>query len=65
MKLKLDENIDPRAKEILVQAGHDVLTVPEEAVTGLSDDVVGAAASREGHRGIKSSGAIIAGRWLG
>jgi len=27
MKLKLDENVDPRAKEILTQAGHDVLAV--------------------------------------
>ena len=48
MKLKLDENIDPRAKEILAQAGHDVLTVPEEALNGFSDDVIGAAARREG-----------------
>jgi len=47
MKLKLDENIDPRAKEILTQAGHDVLSMPEEALSGVSDDVLGAVASRE------------------
>ena len=47
MKLKLDENIDPRAKEVLTQAGHDVLTAPEEALSGVSDDVVAAAASRD------------------
>jgi len=48
MKLKLDENIAPRAKEILAQAGHDVLTVPEEGLGGFSDPLVGAAANREG-----------------
>ncbi len=48
MKLKLDENIDPRAKEILSQADHDVLTAQEEVLTGASDDVLAAAASREG-----------------
>jgi len=48
MKLKLDENIDPRAKDILAQAGHDVLTAQEEALGGVLDDVVAVAASREG-----------------
>jgi len=48
MKLKLDENIDPRAKEILVQADHDVLTVQEEALGGVPDEAVAAAVSREG-----------------
>ncbi len=48
MKLKLDENIDPRAKDILTQAGHDVLTAQEEALGGVLDDAVAAAASREG-----------------
>ena len=48
MKLKLDENIDPRAKEILAQAGHDVLTVRGEALSGASDEAVAVAASREG-----------------
>ena len=47
MKLKLDENIAPQAKEILAQAGHDVLTVPEEALAGFPDALVGAA-NREG-----------------
>lgn len=47
MKLKLDENIDPRAKEILERAGHNVLTMPEEALSGISDDVIAAAVSRE------------------
>jgi len=49
MRLKLDENIDPRAEEVLVQGGHDVLTVPQEELSGVSDDVVAAAASHEGH----------------
>jgi len=34
MRLKLDENIDPRAEEVLVQGGHDVLTVPQEELSG-------------------------------
>lgn len=37
MKFKLDENIDPRSKEILVQAGHDVIMAQEEGLSGASD----------------------------
>jgi predicted nuclease of predicted toxin-antitoxin system len=37
MKFKLDENVDPRAKEILGQEGHEVLTVQEQGLSGASD----------------------------
>ena len=48
MKIKLDENIDPRAKEILAQHGHQVFTVAEEGLSGASDAVIADAAMREG-----------------
>jgi len=48
MELKLDENIDPRAKKILVQAGHDVVSVQEEALVGTPDEVLVAKVRDEG-----------------
>ncbi|MCZ7625729.1 MAG: hypothetical protein C3F12_05160 [Candidatus Methylomirabilota bacterium] len=48
MRLKLDENLDPRAVRILHSAGHDVLTVPDEYLTGQPDTVVEAACRQEG-----------------
>jgi hypothetical protein len=48
VKLKLDENIDPRAKEILAQHGHQVFTVAEEGLSGASDAVIAEAVLREG-----------------
>jgi predicted nuclease of predicted toxin-antitoxin system len=37
MKFKLDENLDPRAREILTKWGHEVMTVQEEGLRGASD----------------------------
>jgi predicted nuclease of predicted toxin-antitoxin system len=49
MKFKLDENVDPRAKEILGQEGHEVLTVQEQGLSGASDAQVATTAQREGY----------------
>jgi predicted nuclease of predicted toxin-antitoxin system len=40
MRLKLDENIPPRAAESLRELGHDVDTVVDEKIGGKSDEVV-------------------------
>lgn len=37
MKLKLDENLGVRGREILLQGGHDVATVAEQKMTGSED----------------------------
>jgi predicted nuclease of predicted toxin-antitoxin system len=48
VRLKLDENLDPRAVGILHSAGHDVVTVPDERLSGQPDTVVEAACRQEG-----------------
>lgn len=40
MKLKLDENLRQRGKELLVAAGHDVCTVPEQNLCSATDEQV-------------------------
>lgn len=40
MKLKLDENLGLRGKGLLVQAGHDVVTVHEQGLPGASDEAL-------------------------
>ena len=47
MKFKLDENVDPRAKEILLQAGHDAVTAQEEGLSGASDTTIAEATRAE------------------
>ena len=37
MKLKLDENLGQRGKEVLAAAGHDVCTVPEQELCAATD----------------------------
>lgn len=40
MKIKVDENIGRSGVNLLRQAGHDVMTVPEEGLSGSADDAV-------------------------
>ena len=40
MKIKVDENIGRRSVEFLRQAGHDVMTVPEQRLSGAPDETV-------------------------
>lgn len=47
MRLKLDENVDPRAVAILRTAGHDVTTVSDEGLSGEPDTAVEAACRME------------------
>lgn len=48
MKLKLDENLGRRLYPLLESRGHDVDTVIDEGLGGADDDMVAAAARREG-----------------
>jgi predicted nuclease of predicted toxin-antitoxin system len=45
----LNKAVDPRAKEILGQEGHEVLTVQEQGLSGASDAQVATTAQREGY----------------
>ena len=49
MRLKVDENLDPRAVEILRTAGHDVASVSDEGLSGQPDPAVESVCRRE-HR---------------
>ena len=40
MKFKLDENIGERGRELLVAAGHEVSTVREQGLAGVSDETL-------------------------
>lgn len=48
MKIKLDENLSRRLKTHLNQLGHDALTAAEESHLSQPDEVIAAAAKREG-----------------
>lgn len=47
MRLKLDENVDPRAVAILRTAGHDVATVQDQRLSGRPDTMVAAVCRTE------------------
>jgi hypothetical protein len=48
VKLKLDENIGRRGVEILIAAGHDVMTVRDQQLQGAKDEVLFAVCAGEG-----------------
>ncbi len=48
MRIKLDENIDPRAKDILTMYGHEVVTVVEQGLKGAADEEIARAVRQEG-----------------
>jgi len=47
MKIKLDQNMDPRGAVLLRQAGHEVSTVKEQNLTGAGDAVTAAVCKKE------------------
>jgi predicted nuclease of predicted toxin-antitoxin system len=48
VKLKLDENIGWRGRELLTASGHDVMTVWDEGLRGASDEALFKICSAEG-----------------
>ena len=48
MKLKLDENLGLRGKELLSAAGHDVCTVPDQGLCTATDEQVAARCCEDG-----------------
>jgi predicted nuclease of predicted toxin-antitoxin system len=48
LKLKLDENIGRRGHELLVATGHDVLTVLDQQLHGVSDEDLFEICAQEG-----------------
>ena len=48
MKLKLDENIGRRGADLLIAAGHDVSTVFQQRLHGVSDETLFEVCAREG-----------------
>lgn len=51
MKLKLDENLGVRGRDLLIDAGHDVCTVPDQDLCSATDEQVAARCRADG-RGI-------------
>jgi len=47
MKFKIDENLPIEVAEILVNAGHDAVTVWDEHLVGASDTAIAAACLEE------------------
>jgi len=47
MKIKFDQNMDPRGAVFLRQAGHEVSTVKEQNLTGAQDKVIAEVCQKE------------------
>ena len=47
MKFKIDENLPIEIADILIHAGHDAVTVGDEALTGQIDDIIVQACQEE------------------
>ena len=47
MRLKLDENLPLRARDLIRERGHDALTVLDQADAGVDDSVVAELVRRE------------------
>ncbi len=47
MKIKFDQNMDPRGAAILKQEGHEVSTVKEQNLTGAEDEVIAKVCQQE------------------
>lgn len=47
MKLKVDENLPVEVAVLLRHAGHDAMTVPEQALTGILDEPLSAVCTAE------------------
>lgn len=47
MKIKVDENLPTEVAELLRQAGHDAMTVKEQALTGMLDEPLSAVCTKE------------------
>lgn len=48
MRFKLDENLSRHLVETLKEVGHDAETAADEGLAGSTDEVLGAAAAKEG-----------------
>ncbi len=54
MKVKLDENVPASLVTALDKHGHDSVTVPQQGLSGQSDEVVLQATQREGRDAIRA-----------
>jgi predicted nuclease of predicted toxin-antitoxin system len=48
MKLKLDENLGSRGRDLLLAAGHDVCTVPAQGLASATDEELASRCKEDG-----------------